>query len=119
MAITDSQIQALRSEAASAGDDKQVALCDAALNGDNAARKKCQRAVEEAGAADDAAPKDAAPKVLINVRFVVTDGPLKLRVFEEGNLLEERDLDPATAGDEAVEIMMDLMTKAGLAPEGT
>ena len=39
--ITDEQIKQLRNEAGTAGDRKQVELCDRALQGDGAARRKC------------------------------------------------------------------------------
>lgn len=46
--ITDSQIRALRSEAGVAGDEKQVAICDRALDGDEAARRECARVIADA-----------------------------------------------------------------------
>lgn len=39
--ITNKQISLLRSEAASAGDKKMVAVCDRALDGKKASVKKC------------------------------------------------------------------------------
>lgn len=51
--ITDAQIEALRTEAAAAGDDAQVALCDAALAGDETARARCERAIHAAQAMAD------------------------------------------------------------------
>lgn len=47
---TDKQIEQLRSEAAAAGDDKQVALCDQALRGNVAARVECERVIADAAA---------------------------------------------------------------------
>lgn len=48
--VTDEQIEALRSEAGVAGDLAQVAVCDRALDGDEAARRECQRVIDEARA---------------------------------------------------------------------
>ena len=48
--ITDSQITALRSEARMAGDSAQVAICDRALAGDDAARSECARVISDAAA---------------------------------------------------------------------
>jgi hypothetical protein len=45
---TGEQIEALRTEAATAGDDEMVALCEAALSGDDAARIECVDAIREA-----------------------------------------------------------------------
>lgn len=42
------RIAALRTEAGQAGDSEQVALCDRALNGDEAARAECARVLAEA-----------------------------------------------------------------------
>ena len=44
----DDRIAALRTESAIAGDREQVALCDRALNGDEAARDECARVIAEA-----------------------------------------------------------------------
>ena len=46
--MTDKQIEALRSEARSAGDDAQVALCDRALNNDESAIRDCARVIADA-----------------------------------------------------------------------
>ena len=48
--VTDTQIEQLRTEAATAGDLEQVALCDRALDGDASARERCERAIEAARA---------------------------------------------------------------------
>lgn len=48
--ITDAQIKALRSEAASAGDTIQVEYCDDALRGDDDARSECARVIRDAAA---------------------------------------------------------------------
>ena len=48
--ITDSQIEALEIEAGSAGDDEQVTICRAALDGDAGARAECERVILEARA---------------------------------------------------------------------
>ena len=48
--ITDADIRALRSEAAAAGDSKQVAVCDRALRGDKRARSECERVILDARA---------------------------------------------------------------------
>lgn len=48
--ITDEQIEALCSEAASAGDLEQVAICERALDGDEAARHECVRVIRDAEA---------------------------------------------------------------------
>jgi hypothetical protein len=44
-AISDLAIDALRSEAAEAGNLEAVALCDRALRGDGAARARCAAAI--------------------------------------------------------------------------
>lgn len=49
-AVTDMQIKALRSEAGSAGDLEQVAICDRALRGDDDARAECARVIADAAA---------------------------------------------------------------------
>ena len=43
-----SRIEALRSEAATAGDEAQVALCDQALVGDEVAAARCRHAIRDA-----------------------------------------------------------------------
>lgn len=48
--VTDEQIEALRTEAGEAGDDAMVATCTAALDGDTAARRTCERAIRAARA---------------------------------------------------------------------
>jgi hypothetical protein len=48
--ITDAQIAALRDEAGQAGDDAQVKICTAALDGDTAARSECERVIADATA---------------------------------------------------------------------
>lgn len=53
MTMDMTQIEALRTEAGQAGDLAQVALCDAALAGDEAALAECERVLnawaDEAG----------------------------------------------------------------------
>lgn len=51
--LTNAQIRALRTEAATAGDDAQVALCDSALDGDDSARAHCAKAIAAAEAQAD------------------------------------------------------------------
>lgn len=51
--ITDAQIEALRTEAAHAWDYDQVAICDRALQGDDAARAECAEVIADAAAMDD------------------------------------------------------------------
>lgn len=46
--ITYEQIQALRDEAAQAGDFEQVTICDLALEGDEVAIAECGRVIDEA-----------------------------------------------------------------------
>lgn len=48
--ITTEQIQTLRSEAAEAGDAKQVEICDRAIDGDAAAIRECARVIADAAA---------------------------------------------------------------------
>lgn len=48
--ITDEQIEALSTEAASAGDLEQVAICERALAGDDAARAECALVIGDAAA---------------------------------------------------------------------
>lgn len=60
MNITTEQIDALRTEAAAAGDPAMVAICDAALAGDFDARLKCEDAVSSAATLADANERDAA-----------------------------------------------------------
>jgi len=57
MNITTEQIDALRTEAATAGDLAMVAICDLALEGDEGARLKCEDAVTSAA---DLAEMEAA-----------------------------------------------------------
>ena len=51
--ITTADIEALRQGAGQAGDDAQVALCDAAIEGDTEARAECARVIAEARALAD------------------------------------------------------------------
>lgn len=51
--ITYEQIERLLQEAASAGDMEQVAICERALEGDNAAFAECERVIGEARAMED------------------------------------------------------------------
>ena len=46
--VTEAALEALRGEAASAGDDAQVTTCDRALAGDADARRACARVIAEA-----------------------------------------------------------------------
>ena len=48
--IDDERIGALRTASAVAGDREQVALCDRALAGDDAARAECERVIRDAAA---------------------------------------------------------------------
>lgn len=48
--VTDEQIVDLRTEATWAGDDEQVDICTAALEGDAEARTECARVIAEAEA---------------------------------------------------------------------
>lgn len=48
--VTNEQIDALRTEAGTAGDTAQVALCERALAGDEEAREECARVIAEAAA---------------------------------------------------------------------
>lgn len=54
VAVTDEQIGQLRTEAGEHGDLEQVALCDRALSGDDAARRECERVIEDAEGMDGA-----------------------------------------------------------------
>lgn len=45
--VSDYQIQRLRFEAADAGDERQVEMCDAALDGDDGAREACAAAIAD------------------------------------------------------------------------
>ena len=45
--ITNEQIETLRREAASAGDEQQVRLCDLALDGDAHGLRMCVSAISE------------------------------------------------------------------------
>lgn len=51
---TDEKIEALRWEAAAAGDLAQVALCEEALDGDLEARASCLASMQAAGAMREA-----------------------------------------------------------------
>lgn len=44
-AITDEQIEALRTEALAAGDEEQAMYCERALSGDESARALCEQAI--------------------------------------------------------------------------
>lgn len=46
--LTDDMIHGLRSEAGSAGDRSQVAVCERALEGDDDARDACAAAINDA-----------------------------------------------------------------------
>jgi hypothetical protein len=48
MTPTNAQIEALMTEAAAAGDAEMVALCTAALAGDDSARQECEWVIEDA-----------------------------------------------------------------------
>lgn len=48
MLLSDEQIEALRDEASVAGDEKQIAICDRALGGHEAARAECARVLRDA-----------------------------------------------------------------------
>lgn len=48
--ITETQIEALRTEAGEHGDAAQVAVCDRALDGDDTARRECVRVIRCASA---------------------------------------------------------------------
>lgn len=48
--LTTDQIRQLRTEAGQAGDLSQVALCDKALAGDEAARRECAEVISDAEA---------------------------------------------------------------------
>lgn len=70
--VTDEQIATLRSEAAAAGDDAQVRICDRALDGDDSARAECVRVICEAGAVlvtdHTGGPVGATPRVAVELR---------------------------------------------------
>lgn len=51
--VSDEDIEALRTEASAAGNAEQIALCDAAADGDAAAREKCVLAIVAAWTAAD------------------------------------------------------------------
>jgi len=53
MQVTNEQIEALRNEAGQAGDLGQVAVCDAALADDAAARAECARVIADAKEQED------------------------------------------------------------------
>lgn len=57
--ITDTQIEALSTEAAEAGDLEQVAACTRALAGDVAARAECAQVIADATAMDEGDDLDA------------------------------------------------------------
>ena len=48
MTITDERIEALKYEAGCHGDREMVAICDAALDGDDDARAECVRVILDA-----------------------------------------------------------------------
>lgn len=50
---TAPQIEALRTEAANAGDDAQIAICDRAIEGDREALLECAIAIDDALAQAD------------------------------------------------------------------
>jgi hypothetical protein len=51
--ITSRQIRHLRNEAATAGDSKQVEICDRALNGSDRAKRECVKVIRAAEAMAD------------------------------------------------------------------
>jgi len=51
--ISSPTIRALRAEAASAGDDAMVFICNGALRGDRKCLEACQRVLDSAAAQDD------------------------------------------------------------------
>lgn len=51
--ITTAQIETLRTEAGEVGDDRMVATCDRALDGDEKARAACARVIRDAAAQAD------------------------------------------------------------------
>ena len=52
MTTTREQIEQLRIEAGAHGDDAQAEMCQAALDGDEAAWKRCERVIADAAAND-------------------------------------------------------------------
>jgi len=50
---SDAEIQGLRGAAGQAGDLEQVAICDRALGGDEAARTECAQVIADARAMED------------------------------------------------------------------
>lgn len=48
LVVTEADIKALRREAREAGDEKQVELCDLALDGDTSAERACAKVIREA-----------------------------------------------------------------------
>lgn len=48
MSITTEQVRTLRTEAGANGDQAQVAICNSALDGDEAAWKECERVIQDA-----------------------------------------------------------------------
>lgn len=51
--MTTTEIETLRTEAATAGDLDQVAICDRALAGDAEALRECERVIRAAAAMAD------------------------------------------------------------------
>lgn len=51
--ITSAQIRQLSDEAAQAGDEAQVEMCQRALSGDRAALAECARVIADAAAQDE------------------------------------------------------------------
>lgn len=51
--MTTSEIRTLKIEAAAAGDQAMVEICDRAIDGDAAALAECERVQAEAAAQDD------------------------------------------------------------------
>jgi hypothetical protein len=54
--LTDDMITTLHSEAGAAGDSAMVAICEAALDGDEGSRVDCAEAITDARAMDDSKP---------------------------------------------------------------
>jgi hypothetical protein len=48
--MTDEQIEQLMTEAGTAGDREMVAICERALDGDDAARQRCAEVISDADA---------------------------------------------------------------------
>lgn len=53
--VTDRDIRALRDEAAEAGNEAQIQLCDRALGGDQRARARCERVIFDVRMANECA----------------------------------------------------------------